>query len=223
VAEEWIVVRNWERFQHPDAARSQVPPWIKVYTELLSDPAFLGLSLRRRGILVCIWIEYARSRRRLPANTRHLYQQLASNTATDPSASPTDRITARDLEALNHAGFIEFSASKPASNSASKVASLEKRREETPISPEPSLADSLASPASGPANLPPRHTIRQGARNPNATQVTAYVAAEAMTRNIGWQMPLPSFQDELARFHLDDAERDLVVALWRTLTDEELF
>lgn len=116
--DRWIVVRNWERFQHPDVLRTERPAWVKTHTNLLTDDDFLELSDRRRGLLVCLWLLYASAHGRVAVNTRRLSHLLSM------------RITSADLEALNHAGFIKFCASKPASTHASKVASLEESREE---------------------------------------------------------------------------------------------
>jgi replicative DNA helicase len=116
----WIVIPGWEEFQHRDAARSQVPTWVKTYTKLLSDDDFLDLSHHLRGVLLGLWLEYARSHAALSGNTTSLSRRLGQ------------RVTDKNLEALNHAGFIDFSASKPASNPAGEPASLEKRREEPP-------------------------------------------------------------------------------------------
>lgn len=96
--ERWISVRNWRKFQHYDPAK-RTPPWIKVYTELMSDDAFLGLTPHQRGILVSTWMEYASARCQLRANTVELSRRL------------NGRVTKRTLEALNHAGFIDIVAS----------------------------------------------------------------------------------------------------------------
>lgn len=122
-SERWIVVRNWDRFQHPDVLRTERPAWVKTYTGLLHDDDFLGLSERRRLLLVELWLLYASTRGRVAVNTRRLSHLLHM------------RVTIPDLESLNHAGFIEFSASKPASKPASRSASLDKRREENPPTP----------------------------------------------------------------------------------------
>ena len=114
MADEWIVMPRWDEFQHRDMARSDVPPWVKNYTKLLHDDAYLTLSSHQRAVLHGLWLSYASARRQLPLNTRSLTRQLQL------------RVMRRDLEALNHAGFIEFSASKPAGAHAVP----EKRREE---------------------------------------------------------------------------------------------
>jgi hypothetical protein len=121
--DQWIVISRWDDFQHPDATRSGIPPWIKTYTRLLSSDDFLALSHHQRGVLLGLWLEYARARRQLRDSTVALTRRLGQ------------RVTRRDLDSLNHAGFIEFSASKPASTTASIPASPDKRREETPKSP----------------------------------------------------------------------------------------
>jgi len=96
--EGWIVIPNWRRFQH---YKDRQPRWIKVYTELMSDPAFLGLTLAQRGLLISLWLEYARSRGAIKMHTSTIARQVG------------ERVFTAQLEALNHAGFIEVSASKP--------------------------------------------------------------------------------------------------------------
>lgn len=101
--ERWIVIPRWDEFQHPDAARSKVLPWIKTWTRLNSDRDFLDLTYHQRGLLLSLWLEYARATRQLIGSTSALSRQLGQ------------RVTTRDLETLNHAGFITLVASKPAS------------------------------------------------------------------------------------------------------------
>lgn len=85
---------NWERFQH---YKDRIPLWIKVYTELNSDPDWVALTFSERGLLVTIWLEYARSRGSL--RSKNL-----------PQTGP-QRNLRRGLERLNDAGFIELVAS----------------------------------------------------------------------------------------------------------------
>ena len=91
----WITVPNWDKFQH---YKDRTPPWIKLYTELNSSNAWLDLTDAERGLLVTIWIEYARARGDL----------RASNV---PSCVRQKRRMC-SLERLNQAGFIELSASR---------------------------------------------------------------------------------------------------------------
>lgn len=112
--ERWIEVVDWDRHQHRDMARTTVPPWIKVATRLLSDDAYLELSPNRRAMLLGLWLEYARTRRALRENTASISRRLAQ------------RVTSADLEALNRAGFIVFSASNPASKSAGLEVEVER-------------------------------------------------------------------------------------------------
>jgi hypothetical protein len=94
----WLILpRNWDHFQHADATkRGRNPRWIKNYTALTSDDDYLDLTGHQRAILHGLWLEYARSGRHLHLNTRSLSARLRL------------RVMRRDLEALNHAGFIEF-------------------------------------------------------------------------------------------------------------------
>ncbi len=114
--ERWIVVRNWDRFQHyPD----RDPTWIKNYVRLLHDDGYLSLSGHQRAVLHGLWLAYASSDGQLRLSTLSLTRQLGL------------RVSSRQLESLSDAGFIAFAASKPLSLARSR----EKRREETPISP----------------------------------------------------------------------------------------
>jgi hypothetical protein len=86
-----LVIPGWERFQH---YKDRNPPWIKTYTELLSDEAYLQLSGHRRAILHGLWLEYARSNCRLSLDTRTLTRRLGL------------KVSSSDLQALHDAGFI---------------------------------------------------------------------------------------------------------------------
>ncbi len=110
LSDGYIHIVKWDTHQHRDAARAEVPTWIKTHTRLLSDDNYLDLSPHCRAVLHGLWLEYARSRCQLTANTASLSRRLGL------------RVSSRQLESLNDAGFITFSASKHAS--------LEEKREE---------------------------------------------------------------------------------------------
>lgn len=95
--EQWIVIPNWKKFQHYGNRRSV--PWIKVYNELNSRAEWLDLTLAERGLLITIWIEYARSKGTLKASSVH-------------RLSPT-KTRRKHWESLNRAGFIQFRVSAP--------------------------------------------------------------------------------------------------------------
>ena len=107
---DYIHVEKWEEFQHYKDRR---PPWIKVYTDLHHRDAFLDLTLAQRAILLGIWIEFAASGGEIELSTRKLSQRLGA------------RVTQDHLEALNHAGFIRFSASAEKSR--------EEKKEDEPV------------------------------------------------------------------------------------------
>jgi hypothetical protein len=129
----WISVRNWRKFQHYDPAKRQ-PPWIKVYNELLDEDAYASLTLRQRGLLHGIWMAYARSR-------------CGLRVARVGLMVGDDTVRIRDIEALNHAGFIEIVASKTlaegyhdASAHARPRARVEtETEEENPPTPNPAV------------------------------------------------------------------------------------
>ncbi len=162
--EQWIQVNNWERFQHPDAARSLVPPWIKSWTELLSNDAYLDLSPHCRAVLHGIWLEYARSRRQLAVNTASLTRRLSL------------RVSSRQLKTLSDAGFITFVASKPAST--------EKRREDKPPYP-PSGKSAKARGQTGRTNAPTAPTYQTIERQIRLGVITDQVHLEAELKAAG--------------------------------------
>ena len=97
--EPWIVIPNWRRFQHYGAARR--PTWIKNYTELLHKDEYLDLPMSARGLLHGIWLAYADRDGRLRS--------------ADLPAILLGRARDAHLASLNHAGLVEFSASRPLS------------------------------------------------------------------------------------------------------------
>ena len=154
--DRWIVIPRWDEFQHRDMARSTVPPWIKTYTKLMADDEFLALSFHLRGLLVSLWLEYAAARRQLSGSTVALTRRLGQ------------RVTIRDLESLNHAGFIEFSASKPAGAHAGKPAGLEVEVEKKVLVATPKTEQRI--PFSGPPQSPPKGQV-----NGPPADIPAYV------------------------------------------------
>jgi len=119
--DRWIVIPRWDGpdgFQHYS---SRDPVWIKNYTRLLHSDEYRSLSFAQRGILHGLWMEYAASGRNMLGNTLELSRKLGH------------QVTERSLQALNHAGFIEFSASKPL---APRYTRIEKEKK-PPISPKP--------------------------------------------------------------------------------------
>lgn len=125
-AEQWIVVPNWDRFQHYS---DRDPVWVKTYTALLHDEDYLRLSGHARSVLHGLWLAYASSNGQLPLDARSISSRLQL------------RVSSSQLESLIHAGFIEVSASRPLAlrypSRASRETETEKRqrREEVPPTP----------------------------------------------------------------------------------------
>lgn len=195
---QWIIVRNWERFQHPDVLRTERPAWIKTHTNLLTDDDWLDLTPNRRALLVGLWMLYAASRGQVLSNTRRLSNLL------------NQRVLSADLEALNQAGFIEFSASKPASRDASKVASLDKTREDLKEQALKTFTEGETRKVreEGPAEEPPDAQER----DPLWEDVETEVAAARLLAAIGEQ------NGNGARSTLDGYE--LPPAAWFALADD---
>jgi hypothetical protein len=137
----WIVIPNWRRFQH---YKDRNPKWIKVYTELMSDDAFLALSFHQRGVLISLWLEYAAGRRQIIDNTATVSRRLGG------------RVSRATLEALNDAGFTEVSASSPLA------------KPEHPASPEllrnSNSGDDAAAPVDGASSSPRKQLLAAGQR-----------------------------------------------------------
>ena len=121
--QRWIEIVNWDRFQH---YTDRDPIWIKNYTALLDDPAYRKLTAPQRGLLHGLWLMYAMSRRSIPLDLEMINRWLGVSAKM------------HTLEALNHAGFIRFRASKPLA---------QKRREER---------KNLVTREQDPQNGPPR-------------------------------------------------------------------
>jgi hypothetical protein len=129
--QRWVVIPNWGKFQH---YRDRNPPWVKVYTELLNDPDWLALPPGTRSLLVQLWLVYASSRGRVPLDTRSLSRRL------------NQRVTIEQLESLSHAGFLHFSASKPASTPlATRARTRETEAETDPPAPQRGARGKLTS------------------------------------------------------------------------------
>lgn len=111
----WIVIPRWrggkDGFQHYG---DRDPKWIKNYTRLLHNDDYLRLTGHRRALLHGLWLAYAMSGGCVAVDPQMVGRQLGLV------------VKMADLEALNHAGFIHFSASAPVED----FAIPEKRREE---------------------------------------------------------------------------------------------
>lgn len=94
----WIVIPRWEDFQH---YKDRNPIWIKIYTRLMDDDRFLELSFSERGLLITLWMEYAKSRSELRLDAGKLSRRIGQ------------RVLQSQLTALLDAGFIEVADSKP--------------------------------------------------------------------------------------------------------------
>lgn len=121
----WIVIRNWDHFQH---YKDRAPSWIKDYTEQLDDHAYLALTFHQRGVLENLRLQYARSRGCLPLDLKMLNRKLAGDMKME------------SLEALKRAGFIQFTASEPV-----PFRSASRARTEVPLR-EPKKRASAARP-----------------------------------------------------------------------------
>jgi len=114
MSERWVVVRNWDKFQH---YKDREPLWIKLYLELRDSDEWSGLSWAQRGLLVSIWMEFGASRGVLRASS--LSQRCRQKTRKDT------------LDSLVSAGFIQLSASKPLALARSREVEVEVEKKKT--------------------------------------------------------------------------------------------
>lgn len=75
-----LEVKNYARYQH---YKDRNPPWIKLYTALLSDIAFVGLPEVSRYHLIALWIVASRSEGILPDDGRVLSRLIVADTPVD--------------------------------------------------------------------------------------------------------------------------------------------
>jgi hypothetical protein len=156
----WIIVPSWRKFQH---YTDRDPPWIKLYTELGSNDDWLELTDAECGLLVRIWVEYARSRGVLRASR--------------VPAAALQKNRRRGLERLVQAGFIHLSASKPLALAHARARAKKKSEEE-----EKDLPKSLQDRAT-----PKRY--RTGYRMVRGTHGVSYIPDPNGTDPLptGWQ------------------------------------
>lgn len=115
--ERWIVIPKWDGpkgFQH---YKDRAPKWIKNQSTLMAKDEYLGLTFHQRGVLHGLWLEYAASNRQLRDNTLTLTRRLGQ------------RVSRRDLDALNHAGFLEY-ALAPRYHDASLEVEVDKEKKD---------------------------------------------------------------------------------------------
>lgn len=81
--ESHLVVKDWEKHQHykqkakdPDYR----PSWIKLYTDVMTDPSIACLDPSSRWCLVGLWILAARTGNRIPENYAWLDRMVGMDT-----------------------------------------------------------------------------------------------------------------------------------------------
>jgi hypothetical protein len=94
----YIWVNRWDEFQTFQIKRGKpwAPPWIRTYTAQLSDERYLDLTDRQRALLHDLRMVFAMTKGRTRCDHRTIgqYRHIRTRYA--------------DLEALNHAGFIDI-------------------------------------------------------------------------------------------------------------------
>jgi hypothetical protein len=111
VHDGWIVVPNWDKFQH---YRDRKPPWIKTYGSLLHKDEYLDLKPTSRALLHGIWLAYAQTDGVIRAH--HLQKVIGM------------RFKSEHLQALIDAGFVRLRASKPGAKRYTSRARAKRQR-----------------------------------------------------------------------------------------------
>lgn len=107
----YLYVKNWSKFQH---YKHRSPPWIKLYRNLFSDPAYRKLKDREKLQLISIWL-------------------LA---ATHDGAVPNDAAYVRVMTGLKHSPDLKtlinqvWLSENASTMLAQRQSRVEKRREE---------------------------------------------------------------------------------------------
>jgi hypothetical protein len=97
----YIYVKDWERFQHYSKRN---PPWIKLYTILITDDDFMDLAVEDRMLLIGIWLLTSKAGNgTLQADSKRLLRRLSI---------PFGPRSKDPLPRLVDAGFITIRASK---------------------------------------------------------------------------------------------------------------
>jgi len=86
-------VHDWDQHQH---YKDRCPPWIKLHRGLLETRKFAKLSMRRRGLLVQLWLLASEDNGNFTADIRDLQFRLR-----------TKDIKQADLDALLESGLID--------------------------------------------------------------------------------------------------------------------
>lgn len=205
--ELFIWITRWEDFQHYKPERDRGPAWIKQHVAQLHDERYLGLTMVQRALLHDTRLLFSAYRGRLSSDTRALTHKIGH------------RITSAQLEALNHAGLIEFVSretldqrleklySSPRAPARSREVELEV---DTPLPP----AD-----AGGEDRSPQGKTKSPRVPFSPAKPTRVLERALAFTRNAGVQYEPTDYAAEIDRYDLADDERQQVEHLYAQLRE----
>ena len=152
--DRWIWISRWEEFQHYKPERDRGPAWLKTYVKQLSDSRYLNLTDRQRALLHDLRMIFAMTSCRVPYGNVTGTSRESHGNATGQSRERHGNATAvsryrhrqtfrSDMDALNHAGFIEYLSRDGLENrldllyasrapARSKEKEVEKEEEQTP-------------------------------------------------------------------------------------------
>ena len=95
----YIAVRNWDRHQH---YKDRAPPWIKLYTDILTHPIWVAGTDASKALAVAIMLLASRNNNKIPLNLAYI--RAAAHLNSDP-----------DINFLVEQQFIEIVDEKGAS------------------------------------------------------------------------------------------------------------
>src|SRR5689334_8844097 len=123
-SQRYIVIERWGDFQH---YRDRNPLWIKTYTRLLDDDAYLDLTSPQRALLHGLWLAYGKTHGKVPESTAWLSRYLGM------------RVTKAMIERLIRAGFISTVASRALAERYHAACLEIEKEKETPKSPSENI------------------------------------------------------------------------------------
>jgi hypothetical protein len=135
---QWIWISRWREFQHYRPRPERGPAWIKDYAAQLDDWRYLELTPTQRALLTDLRRMFSAGRAQLKRSTSAIGARLQMT------------VYHKDLEALNHAGFIEFISRE----------TLEKRLEELYSNSRAEVDKDLKEPTKGSSGDTPRPVQR---------------------------------------------------------------
>ena len=211
----YLWIARWREFQHYKPEPGRVPFWIKDYMKQLDADRYRSLTLAQRGLLASLRQAFSKAEAKLTCDRSKLSARLGAT------------VYQRDLDALNHAGYIEVISRATLDRRLEEVYSCsrpekEKEKEKEKDPPLPPV-DGGNDGKVGIEEARPKEWRTAGGW-PHGPPPDAVVAAENWIDGHGWD---ETFTPEMvgeeldrivrrARAVLEPGDRDRLLARWET-------